>query len=77
MDSYVEGYLWPDVHNALASNIGQPLVPKLNPTTPHSWKFTWLLNWICCVEELDHLPIPACLTFLMRSPFLETDVKTG
>lgn len=31
MDPYLEGYLWPDVHNALASKIRQLLVPQLRP----------------------------------------------
>jgi hypothetical protein len=31
MDSYLEGYLWADVHNALASKIRQQLVPQLRP----------------------------------------------
>ncbi|MGF1600524.1 MAG: DUF4058 family protein [Thermosynechococcaceae cyanobacterium] len=31
MDPYLEGYLWPDVHNALASKIRQQLTPKLRP----------------------------------------------
>jgi hypothetical protein len=31
MDPYLEGYLWADVHNALASKIRQLLVPLLRP----------------------------------------------
>jgi hypothetical protein len=31
MDPYLEGYLWADVYNALASKIRQQLVPKLRP----------------------------------------------
>lgn len=31
MDPYLEGYLWADVHNALASKIRQQLVPLLRP----------------------------------------------
>jgi hypothetical protein len=31
MDPYLEGYLWPDVHNALVSKIRQVLVPQLRP----------------------------------------------
>lgn len=31
MDPYLEGYLWPDFHNALASKIRQQLTPKLRP----------------------------------------------
>jgi hypothetical protein len=31
MDPYLEGYLWPDVHNALASKIRQLLAPRLRP----------------------------------------------
>ncbi|NET35652.1 MAG: DUF4058 family protein [Cyanothece sp. SIO1E1] len=31
MDPYLEGYLWPDVHNALANKIRQQLTPKLRP----------------------------------------------
>jgi Protein of unknown function (DUF4058) len=31
MDPYLEGYLWPDVHSALASKIRQLLVPFLQP----------------------------------------------
>jgi hypothetical protein len=31
MDPYLEGYLWPDVHNALAAKIRQQLTPLLRP----------------------------------------------
>jgi hypothetical protein len=31
MDPYLEGYLWPDVHTALASKIRQLLMPLLRP----------------------------------------------
>ncbi|MEM9002011.1 MAG: DUF4058 family protein [Cyanobacteria bacterium P01_F01_bin.86] len=31
MDPYLEGYLWPDVHNALAAKIRQLLAPQLQP----------------------------------------------
>ncbi|MBM0745341.1 DUF4058 family protein (plasmid) [Phormidium sp. CLA17] len=31
MDPYLEGYLWVDVHNALASKIRQQLAPKIQP----------------------------------------------
>jgi Protein of unknown function (DUF4058) len=31
MNPYLEGYLWPDVHNALANKIRQILVPLLRP----------------------------------------------
>lgn len=31
MDPYLEGYLWPDVHNALAAKIRQVLTPMLRP----------------------------------------------
>jgi len=31
MDPYLEGYLWPDVHNALANKIRQQLTPLLRP----------------------------------------------
>jgi hypothetical protein len=31
MDPYLEGYLWLDVHNALANKIRQQLTPKLRP----------------------------------------------
>lgn len=31
MDPYLEGYLWPDVHNALAGKIRQLLAPLLRP----------------------------------------------
>lgn len=31
MNPYLEGYLWADVHNALASKIRQLLVPLLRP----------------------------------------------
>ncbi|MEA5617871.1 DUF4058 family protein [Cronbergia sp. UHCC 0137] len=31
MNPYLEGYLWPDVHSALANKIRQILVPKLRP----------------------------------------------
>jgi Protein of unknown function (DUF4058) len=32
MDPYLEGYLWVDVHNALASKIRQQLAPKIQPS---------------------------------------------
>jgi hypothetical protein len=31
MDPYLEGYLWPDVHNALAAKIRQVLTPLIRP----------------------------------------------
>src|ERR671930_2211782 len=31
MDPYLEGYLWPDVHQALAAKIRQHLAPRLRP----------------------------------------------
>ncbi len=31
MDPYLEGYLWPDVHNALAAKIRQILAPAIQP----------------------------------------------
>ena len=31
MDPLLEGYLWPDVHNALANKIRQVLAPRLRP----------------------------------------------
>ncbi len=31
MDPYLEGYLWPDVHSALANKIRQQLTPRLKP----------------------------------------------
>ncbi|MDJ0703524.1 MAG: DUF4058 family protein [Leptolyngbyaceae cyanobacterium MO_188.B28] len=31
MDPYLEGYLWPDVHHALATQIRRQLTPKLRP----------------------------------------------
>ncbi len=31
MDPYLEGHLWPDVHQALASKIRQQLAPRLKP----------------------------------------------
>jgi hypothetical protein len=31
MDPYLEGYLWPDVHTALANKIRQLLAPRLRP----------------------------------------------
>jgi hypothetical protein len=31
MDPYLEGYLWPDVHHALANKIRQQLAPALRP----------------------------------------------
>ncbi|MBD2090488.1 DUF4058 family protein [Microcoleus sp. FACHB-1515] len=31
MDPYLEGYLWVDVHNALANKIRQQLAPKIQP----------------------------------------------
>ena len=31
MDPYLEGYLWPDVHSALAHKIRQQLAPQIQP----------------------------------------------
>lgn len=31
MDPYLEGYLWPDLHAALAARIRQQLTPQLRP----------------------------------------------
>ncbi len=31
MDPYLEGYLWPDVHQALANKIRQQITPRLKP----------------------------------------------
>lgn len=31
MDPYLEGYLWPDVHHSLATQIRDQLMPKLRP----------------------------------------------
>ena len=31
MDPYLEGYLWPDVHHSLASEISRQLMPRLRP----------------------------------------------
>lgn len=31
MDPYLEGYLWPDVHNALSAKIRQLLTPLIRP----------------------------------------------
>ena len=31
VDPYLEGYLWPDVHNALAAKLRQLLTPLLRP----------------------------------------------
>ena len=31
MDPYLEGHLWPDVYQALASKIRQQLAPRLKP----------------------------------------------
>jgi hypothetical protein len=31
MDSYLEGYLWPDVHHRLATHISDQLMPLLRP----------------------------------------------
>jgi hypothetical protein len=44
MDPYLEGYLWADVHNALANKIRQQLVPLLRP------RYTARLE-ICLVED--------------------------
>lgn len=44
MDPYLEGYLWPDVHNALAAKIRQVLTPLLRP------RYTARLN-IYVVED--------------------------
>lgn len=44
MDPFLEGYLWPDVHNALATKIRQVLTPLLRP------RYTARLN-IYVVED--------------------------
>jgi len=44
MDPYLEGYLWPDVHNAIATKMRQLLTPALRP------KYTARLN-IYVVED--------------------------
>lgn len=31
MDPYLEGYLWPDVHQRLATEISKQLTPRLRP----------------------------------------------
>ncbi len=31
MDPYLEGYLWPDVHQALANKFRQQLAPQIQP----------------------------------------------
>ena len=31
MDPYLEGYLWPDVHHRLATEISRQLTPRLRP----------------------------------------------
>jgi hypothetical protein len=31
MDPYLEGYLWPDVHHRLASQISRQLAPQIQP----------------------------------------------
>jgi hypothetical protein len=31
MDPYLEGYLWPDVHHRLATQISRQLAPKIQP----------------------------------------------
>ncbi len=31
MDPYLEGYLWPDVHHRLATQISDQLMPMLRP----------------------------------------------
>src|SRR5215468_11733648 len=31
MDPYLEGYLWPDVHSALANTMRQQLAPQIQP----------------------------------------------
>lgn len=31
MDSYLEGYLWPDVHHRLATEISRRLTPRIKP----------------------------------------------
>ena len=47
MDPYLEGYLWPDVHNALANKIRQQLTPLLRP----AWKR--VLGFITTYAEKD------------------------
>ena len=31
MDPYLEGYLWPDVHHRLATQIADLLIPQISP----------------------------------------------
>ncbi len=46
MDPYLEGYLWPDVHNALSAKIRQILTPRIRP------RYTARLN-IYVVEDIS------------------------
>ncbi|WP_129673377.1 DUF4058 family protein [Candidatus Chloroploca sp. Khr17] len=46
MDPYLEGYLWPDVHNALSAKIRQLLTPLIRP------RYTARLN-IYVVEDVS------------------------
>jgi hypothetical protein len=48
MDPYLEGYLWPDVHNALAAKIRQKLTPLLRP------RYTARLNIYKDCQEQSH-----------------------
>jgi hypothetical protein len=47
MDPYLEGYLWTDVHNALASKIRNLLAPKIQP------KYTSRLELHVVAEESE------------------------
>lgn len=50
MDPYLEGYLWTDVHNALASKIRQLLVPLLRP------------RYTARLEVYEQIPSPPALS---------------
>ncbi|WP_427160741.1 DUF4058 family protein [Aliinostoc sp. HNIBRCY26] len=58
MDPYLEGYLWSDVHNALASKIRAFLAPQLRPKYAVRqkymlWKiFPLLVKLVFCTQML-------------------------
>lgn len=60
MDPYLEGYLWPDVHNALASKIRQLLTPLLRPRYTARLGLSLVLVCFCQSLDLSDMPLVPC-----------------
>lgn len=61
MDPYLEGYLWPDVHNALAAKVRQLLTPLIRPR----------YGPVQLQDTLPNLPIP------LRAPDADVVLDLG